>query len=152
MPDFALTSTAFDPGGAIPRRFTCDGEDVSPELSWSGAPDGAAALTLVVDDPDARGFVHWIVLDMAASATGALAHGVGVSPDAPAQGRNDFGKVGWGGPCPPSGAHHYAFTLYATAAPLNLPGQPDGSAVHAALADAQVLGKAVLEGTYRRGG
>ena len=73
MPDFALTSTSFDPGGAIPKRFTCDGEDVSPELSWSGAPDGTAALTLIVDDPDANGFVHWIVLDMAGSSTGALA-------------------------------------------------------------------------------
>ena len=78
MPDFALTSTAFDPGGAIPSRFTCDGEDVSPDLAWSGAPDGTTALTLVVDDPDARGWVHWIVLDMAGTATGGLPHGVGV--------------------------------------------------------------------------
>ena len=96
--------------------------------------------------------MHWIVLDMAGTATGALAHGVGVSPDAPAQGRNGFGKVGWGGPCPPSGTHHYAFTLYATAAPLSLPGQPDGSAVKQALDKAEVLGKATLTGTYRRGG
>ena len=152
MPDFALTSTSFDPGGAIPRRFTCDGEDVSPELSWSSAPDGTAALTLIVDDPDANGFVHWIVLDMAGSSTGALAHGVGVSPDAPAQGRNGFGKIGWGGPCPPSGTHHYAFTLYATAAPLALAGQPDGAEVKKALAKAEVLGKTTLTGTYRRGG
>ena len=152
MPDFALTSTSFDPGGAIPKRFTCDGEDVSPELSWSGAPEGTAALTLIVDDPDANGFVHWIVLDMTGSSTGALAHGVGVSPDAPAQGRNGFGKIGWGGPCPPSGTHHYAFTLYATAAPLALAGQPDGAEVRKALAKAEVLGKSALTGTYRRGG
>ena len=95
MPDFTLTSTAFEPGGAIPKRYTCDGEDGSPELEWAGAPDDTSALVLLVDDPDARGWVHWIVLDMAGTSTGALARGVGVSPDAPAQGRNDFGRFGW---------------------------------------------------------
>jgi Raf kinase inhibitor-like YbhB/YbcL family protein len=152
MPDFTLTSTAFEPGGAIPKRYTCDGEDGSPDLAWTGAPDGTGALTLVVDDPDARGWVHWIVLDMAGSSSGALARGVGVSPDAPAQGRNDFGRIGWGGPCPPSGTHRYAFTLYALSEPLALPGQPDGAAVRKALGDVTVLGMAVLEATYRRGG
>jgi Raf kinase inhibitor-like YbhB/YbcL family protein len=152
MPDFALTSTAFEPGAAIPKRFTCDGEDASPDLAWTGAPDGTGALVLLVDDPDARGWVHWIVLDMAGTSSGALARGVGVSPDAPAQGRNDFGRIGWGGPCPPSGTHHYDFTLYALAEPLNLPGQPDGGAVRKALDRANVLGKASLEATYHRGG
>jgi Raf kinase inhibitor-like YbhB/YbcL family protein len=152
MPDFALTSTAFEPGGAIPKRFTCDGEDGSPDLAWTGAPDGTGALVLLVDDPDARGWVHWIVLDMAGTSSGALARGVGVSPDAPAQGRNDFGRIGWGGPCPPSGTHRYDFTLYALAEPLSLPGQPDGGAVRKALDRANVLGKAVLEAKYQRGG
>ena len=152
MPDFTLTSTAVERGGAIPKRYTCDGEDGSPDLAWTGAPDGTGALTLLVDDPDARGWVHWIVLDMAGSSSGALARGVGVSPDAPVQGRNDFGRIGWGGPCPPSGTHRYAFTLYALAEPLGLAGQPDGAAVRKALDRAQVLGKAVLEATYRRGG
>jgi len=152
MPDFALTSTSFDAGGSIPKRFTCDGEDASPELAWTGAPDGTVALTLLVDDPDARHFVHWIVLDMTGASSGALPRGVGVSPDAPKQGRNDFGKVGWGGPCPPSGTHHYAFKLYATAAPLDLPGTPGGGDVRKALDKANVLGKATLEATYRRGG
>ncbi len=152
MPDFALTSTAFEPGGAIPKRFTCDGDDASPDLAWTGAPDGTGALVLIVDDPDARGWVHWIVLDMAGTSSGALARGVGVSPDAPAQGRNDFGRVGWGGPCPPSGTHRYDFTLYALDGPLNLPGQPDGGAVRKALSGANVLGKAVLEASYKRGG
>ena len=152
MPDFALTSTAFEPGGAIPKRFTCDGEDGSPDLAWTGAPDGTGALVLIVDDPDARGWVHWIVMDMAGTSTGALAQGVGVSPDAPAQGRNDFGRIGWGGPCPPSGTHRYDFTLYALAEPLSLPGQPDGGAVRKAIDRANVLGKAVLRATYQRGG
>ncbi len=152
MPAFTLTSTAFAAGDHIPRRFTCDGENVSPELAWTDAPDGTKALVLLVDDPDARGWVHWIVLDMAGTSSGALPHGVGASPDAPAQGRNDFGRVGWGGPCPPSGTHRYTFTLYALDAPLALPGTPDGGAVRAALRRATVLGTAVLEGRYRRGG
>ena len=72
-PTSRLTSTAFEPGGAIPKRYTCDGEDGSPDLEWAGAPDGTGALTLLVDDPDARGWVHWIVLDMAGPSSGALA-------------------------------------------------------------------------------
>lgn len=152
MPPFTLSSTDITAGDLIPRRFTCDGADVSPELEWSGVPDGAAALVLLVDDPDARGFVHWIVLDVTASATGALPRGVSTSPDAPAQGTNDFGRPGWGGPCPPSGTHRYVFTLYALAAPLNLAGAPRGSAVEKALGSAHVLGKAVLQARYRRGG
>ncbi len=151
MLDFVLTSSDFDAGGLIPKRYTCDGEDISPELAWAGTPSGAGALVLLVDDPDARGWVHWIVLDMPGSA-GLLARGVDTAPDAPTQGRNDFGRIGWGGPCPPSGTHRYTFTLYALGAPLALPGTPDGTAVRAALAKAQVLGKAVLEGRYRRVG
>jgi len=152
MSEFVLTSTSFEPGGSIPTRYTCDGADVSPELSWSGAPSGAAALVLLVSDPDARDFVHWIVLDMTGTASGALPRGIGTSPDAPAQGRNDFGRIGWGGPCPPSGTHRYTFTIYALAAPLALPGQPDGRAVRRALDGVEVLGTAVLEGRYRRTG
>jgi Raf kinase inhibitor-like YbhB/YbcL family protein len=152
MPEFVLTSTSFESGGSIPARFTCDGADISPELSWSGAPAGTSALVLVVDDPDARDFAHWIVLDMTGTASGALPQGIGTSPDAPAQGRNDFGRVGWGGPCPPSGTHRYRFTLYALAAPLALPGQPGGNTVRKALDGAQVLDTAVLEARYRRAG
>ncbi len=152
MSEFVLTSTSFQSGESIPRQYTCDGADVSPELSWSGAPSATAALVLLVDDPDAHDFVHWIVLDMTGTASGALPQGTGTSPDAPTQGRNDFGHVGWGGPCPPSGTHRYTFTLYALAAPLALPGQPDGTAVRKALDGADVLATAVLEGRYRRAG
>jgi Raf kinase inhibitor-like YbhB/YbcL family protein len=152
MPDFALTSTAFAAGASIPRRFSCDGEDVSPDLAWAGAPAGTAALVLVVDDPDARGFVHWLVLDITGSLSGALPLGVSASPDAPAQGTNDFGRIGWGGPCPPSGEHRYTFTLYALSAPLGIAGAPRARDVRAALARAQVLGTAVLSARYRRGG
>jgi Raf kinase inhibitor-like YbhB/YbcL family protein len=146
---FTLTSTAFREGGAIPRKFSCDGADVSPTLDWAGAPDGAKALALIVDDPDARGFVHWVVFDMTASRTGGLAEGISASPDAPPQGRNDFGKVGWGGPCPPSGTHHYRFTLLALDRLLDLTGAARAADVRRA-ADGHVLGQAVLHGTYKR--
>jgi Raf kinase inhibitor-like YbhB/YbcL family protein len=148
---FTLTSTAFDEGGAIPRKFSCDGEDVSPALSWDGAPDGAAAFALIVDDPDARGFVHWVVFDMTGSQSGGLAEAVSASPDAPRQGRNGFGRIGWGGPCPPSGTHHYRFTLLALDGPLGLTGTPSAADVRGA-AKGHTLGEATLTGTYHRGG
>jgi Raf kinase inhibitor-like YbhB/YbcL family protein len=147
---FELSSTSFAPGGQIPARFTCDGEDVSPDLSWAGAPDDTVALVLVVDDPDARGFTHWIVYDMTGSDSGALPLGVSASPDAPPQGTNDFGRIGWGGPCPPSGEHRYRFTLSALAAPLELTGGPRAADLRAALDEADVLATAVLEARYRR--
>jgi len=146
---FTLTSTAFAEGEAIPQKFSCDGANVSPQLAWTGTPSGAGALVLVVDDPDARGFVHWIVLDLP-GADGALPEGVSPTTDSPQQGSNGFGKVGWGGPCPPSGTHHYNFTLTAIAAPLGLAGNPTAQDVAAALGGAKVLGKATLTATYRR--
>jgi Raf kinase inhibitor-like YbhB/YbcL family protein len=147
---FSLTSSAFADGAAIPAEYSCQGADVSPELSWTGAPAGAGALVLVVDDPDARDFTHWLVLDIDPT-TGGLPKDVSPSAAQPQQGRNGFGRVGWGGPCPPSGTHRYRFTLYAMAAPLGLAGHPDRSAVEAALARGEVLGNVVLTGTYRKG-
>jgi hypothetical protein len=147
---FTLTSIAFGEGDSIPREFSCDGTNVSPPIAWTGVPSGAAALVLVVDDPDARGFVHWIVLDLPGTDDN-LPKGVSPTAESPQQGRNDFGNVGWGGPCPPSGTHHYHFTLAAIAAPLGLAGQPNGQDAAAALAGADVLGQAILTGTYRRG-
>jgi hypothetical protein len=146
---FAMTSTSFGEGDAIPQEFSCDGTNVSPLLSWTGVPSGAGALVLVVDDPDARGFVHWLVLDLDGT-DGALPKGVAPTADSPQQGRNDFGNVGWGGPCPPSGTHRYDFTLTAIATPLGLTGQPSGRDVAAALSRADVVGQATLSGTYRR--
>ena len=146
---FVLTSTSFGEGDAIPREFTCDGTNTSPPLSWTGVPSGAGALVLVVDDPDARGFVHWIALDLVGT-DGNLPKGISPTADTPQQGRNDFGKAGWGGPCPPSGTHRYRFTLTAIAEPLGLEGKPSGADVAAALAEAEVLEEATLSGTYRR--
>ena len=152
MPDqdgFRLTSTAFEEGGAIPRRHTCDGEDVSPELSWRDAPDDVAAMALVMDDPGARGFAHWVVVDMTGSASGALTEGVSESVDAPQQGKNSFGRIGYSGPCPPSGTHRYAFKLYALSEQLALAGTPTADEVRDAL-PGRVLAEATLTGTYTR--
>jgi len=145
---FVLTSTAFADGDPIPDEYTCRGQDVSPELAWTGVPAGTAALVLFVDDPDGRDWVHWTVLDLP-TGDGELPQAVSPAADPPQQGRNDFGKTGYGGPCPPSGNHHYRFTLYALAAPLGLSGHPDGSTVRAALSGSTVLGQATLVGTRR---
>ena len=122
-----------------------------PPLEWRGAPDGAISLALIVDDPDARGFIHWVAFDLVASLTGGLTEGVSSSPDAPPQGVNDFGQVGWGGPCPPSGTHRYRFRLYALDAALGLTGTPKATDLRAAM-EGHIVGEAELVGTYRRGG
>jgi Raf kinase inhibitor-like YbhB/YbcL family protein len=113
-----LTSSAFHDGQAIPKKYTCDGQDVSPELAWSGAPGETKSMALIVDDPDAPAgvWVHWVIYDLPPDARGLpevvprdreLRNGA-------RQGKNDFGKIGYGGPCPPSGpAHRYFFKLYA---------------------------------------
>ena len=106
---------------------------------------------LVVDDPDAGGFVHWLVLDMPPDHA-SLARGAGKAGGSVQQGTNGFGSAAWGGPCPPSGDHHYRFTLYALAAPLGLHGAPGVGPVREALGHAKVLGRAVVNAHYRRGG
>jgi hypothetical protein len=146
---FELTSPAFAAGAEIPRKYTCDGDDVSPALEWHDAPDDAAALALIVDDPDARGWIHWVLFDMDASQTGGVAEGVSASPDAPAQGVNDFDRLGWGGPCPPSGTHRYRFTLFALDALLALPDAPKAGAVRAAM-EGHVVDQAELVAGYTR--
>jgi Raf kinase inhibitor-like YbhB/YbcL family protein len=149
MADFTLESTAFEPGGAIPPRHTCEGEDTSPPLSWSDPPDGTRSLALVVDDPDAPvgTFTHWVAWGIDPS-TGRL--GEGGSP--PFAGRNDFGSLGWRGPCPPKGhgRHRYFFRLHALDA--EVPGLERGTAkedLERAIAG-HVLGVAELVGTYER--
>jgi Raf kinase inhibitor-like YbhB/YbcL family protein len=146
---FNLSSTAFSDGDTIPKRFTCDGEDTSPDLTWSGAPDGTQALSLIVTDPAARDFVHWLVYDVDGTPSGGLPAGVSSSPDAPSQGTNSFGRLGYGGPCPPSGTHRYRFTLHALDQPLELTGAPRIGELQAAM-DGHVIGEATLSGTYHR--
>jgi Raf kinase inhibitor-like YbhB/YbcL family protein len=145
---FTISSSAFGDGEAIPARYSCRGQDVSPVLRWTGVPAGAAALVLFVDDPDGHDWVHWTVLDLPAT-DGGLPEGVQPTANHPHQGTNDFHKVGYGGPCPPSGTHHYRFTLYALAQQLGLDGHPDGATVRRALAGAQVVARTTLTGTFR---
>ncbi len=150
---FSLRSDAFGEGEAIPSRFTCDGEDVSPALSWSGVPEGTQAFTLIMDDPDAPVgvFTHWVVFNLPASAQ-SLPEGIPTSElldTGGVQGRNDFGRTGYGGPCPPGGTHHYRFFAYALDAALDL----DAGASKRELLDAMrnhTLGEVQLTGTYSR--
>jgi Raf kinase inhibitor-like YbhB/YbcL family protein len=146
---FRLVSTAFSDGGAIPTHFTCDGEDASPDLTWSGAPEQTQSLALIVTDPDARGFVHWLAYDLTGAPSGGLPAAVSSSPDAPSQGTNSFGKLGYGGPCPPSGTHHYTFVLYALDRALELTGAPRIDEIRSAM-QAHVLAETRLTGTYPR--
>ncbi len=144
--DLVLRSSAFDDGASIPVRYTCDAEDVSPPLSWSGIPEQTGAFALIVRDSDADGFVHWVLTDIPANVT-SLPDGMGDTVGI--AGRNDFGRVGWGGPCPPSGQHHYEFTLYALTGPLQLDGAPAADDVDRALG-ANLLAEARLAGNYTR--
>ena len=148
MAGFALTSPSFVEGGQIPVRHSCDGQDLSPALSWHDGPPTTAAYALIVEDPDARGFVHWVVFDIPGGESGTLPEGIGAA-DRPPQGRNDFGRTGWGGPCPPGGTHHYRFTLLALSGKLGLAGTPSAQDVRAAAAGL-TLGQTVLTGTYTR--
>ena len=122
---FQLTTTAFQDGGAIPRKFTCDGTDVSPELVWTDPPAGTHAFAVIMDDPDAPAgtWVHWVLYDTPADAR-RLAEGIaknGQLPDGSRQGHNNFGQLGYNGPCPPRGSvHRYFFKLYALASKTNL--------------------------------
>ena len=141
-----LSSDAFADGGAIPSQYTCDGGDVSPPLSWSTGPDEVGAYTVVVRDPDAGGFVHWVLTDIPHDVT-ALPEGQGDTVGIP--GQNDFGRVGWGGPCPPSGEHRYEFKIYALSAPLDLDGAPTADDVDRGLGD-KVMAEGVLTGVYAR--
>jgi hypothetical protein len=145
---FRLTSPAFAGGAAIPVKFSCDGAGISPEIAWSGAPAGTQAYALTVVDPDASGFVHWIVYDIPVAA-GSLPENVGTASTAPPQGKNGRGARGYTGPCPPSGTHHYVFSLFALDAPLGLSGTPDLAQLQTAIRD-HTLGMAVLKGTYKR--
>jgi hypothetical protein len=148
MAGFVLTSPSFDEGGAIPVRHSCDGANVSPALAWQGAPQGTVSFALIVDDPDARGFIHWVAFDIPGGSGGSLAEGLR-AVDALSQGRNDFGKAGYGGPCPPSGTHHYRFTLWALKSRLGLSGTPSAAEVRTALTT-KILGQTSLSGTYTR--
>jgi Raf kinase inhibitor-like YbhB/YbcL family protein len=154
---FILTSSAFDHKGEIPRKFTCDGRDISPPLSWHGMPENTRSLALIVDDPDApdpaaptRVFVHWLVFDIPASTT-SLAEAASTKslPGATLQGMNDWSRVEYGGPCPPIGRHRYFFKLYALDVTRLSLDEPDKKTLEATM-QPHIIGKAELIGTYKR--
>jgi Raf kinase inhibitor-like YbhB/YbcL family protein len=151
----AITSAAFADGGAIPKRYTCDGDDVPPPLAWSGAPAGTKAFALVVDDPDApdpmapqRTWVHWVLYDIPAAAT-SLPEG-GALPAGTRQGRNDWERTSYGGPCPPVGRHRYFHKLYALDTLLGDLGEPAKADLEKAM-KGHVLAEARIVGTYEKG-
>jgi Raf kinase inhibitor-like YbhB/YbcL family protein len=154
--EMALTvlSSAFQEGDKIPAKYTCEGQDVSPPLAWSEPPAGTRSLALIVDDPDAPGgvFTHWLLFNIppdsrelpeavptqAELASGAL------------QGKTDFGRIGYGGPCPPPGRpHRYQFTLYALDQPLDLEGGASKKQLLSAM-EGHILAQGQLTGTYQR--
>jgi Raf kinase inhibitor-like YbhB/YbcL family protein len=147
-------SSASLPDGKVPREYTCDGNDASPPLSWTAPPDGTKSLTLTVTDPDAPGgtFTHWVLFDLPAGST-ALPRDVphqGQLSDGSRQGRNDFGKLGYGGPCPPRGTpHRYVFTLYALDRALDATAGSERLQVEGAM-DGHVLARAELTAQYGR--
>ncbi len=150
---FEISSAAFAGGAAIPSRYTCDGEDISPPLAWRGAPEGTRAFALICDDPDAPAgtWIHWVIYDIPATETGlaeatprreTLASGA-------RQGLNSWGRVGYNGACPPRSTHRYYFTLYALDAPTGLgPGVRRDDLLRALRS--HILGEARLMGTYTR--
>ena len=152
-----LRSSAFVHDGEINSRYTCDGRDLSPPLSWTGVPDGTKSLALIVDDPDApdpkaprRVYVHWVLYNVPPQAPG-LAEAVATAhlPAGTREGLNDWGRTGYGGPCPPIGRHRYFHKLYALDTVLPDLKRPTKAQLLAAL-DGHVLAQAELIGTYQR--
>jgi Raf kinase inhibitor-like YbhB/YbcL family protein len=144
---FSLTSSAFEEGATIPRRFTCDGDDLAPPLAWADAPAGTRSFALILDDPDAPHgtFTHWLLYDIPAATTELTDQALGRVL------QNDFGRAGYGGPCPPvgHGPHRYRFTLHALDVPsLTLRGRTR-EALDRAL-QTHTLGTARLTGRYER--
>ncbi|MGH2691892.1 MAG: YbhB/YbcL family Raf kinase inhibitor-like protein [Actinomycetota bacterium] len=146
LDEFELSSPAFEDGGPIPEEFSCDGDDLSPPIEWSGVPDGTAELLLTLVDPDTPSgvFTHWSVFSMDPSSDGAPQDAV---PEGALQGTNDFGEASYGGPCPPEGqAHTYIFTLAALPEPSGLASGASPSEVDSALQRA--VATTTLTGTY----
>lgn len=152
---FQLRSNAFQPEGNIPPRFTCEGDNISPELTWTGAPEGTKSFALIVHDPDAPragGYTHWVVFNIPATVTHIVENAPkdGKLASGGSQGKNDDGSLGYTGPCPPSGTHRYYFRIYALDKELNLSSGADKATLEKAL-HGHVLGQAECMGRYRRG-
>ncbi len=148
MADLDVTSMALGEGQAIPAQYTCDGEDRSPPLAWSGAPEDSRFAAILVTDPDAGGFIHWSAANVEGSN---LAEGASGLATAGVEGSNGFGRTGWGGPCPPSGEHRYVFTVYALSERLDIGPGFDADQLRSQMRG-KVLAQGQLMGRYRRAG
>lgn len=150
-----FTSPAFAHQGEIPRKHTCDGQDVSPALDWSRLPEGTKSLALIVDDPDAPDpeapkmtWVHWVLYNLPPTSTG-LPEEVKDLPPGTLEGLNDWKRTGYGGPCPPIGRHRYFHKLYALKEMLPDLGRPTKAALEGSM-EGKILAAAQLVGTYQR--
>jgi hypothetical protein len=148
-----LTSPAFQAGQGIPRKHTCQGGDASPALQWGEPPPGTQSFALIMDDPDAPAgtWVHWVLYNIPAAAR-QLAEGLPAKPDLPdgsRQGKNSWPRLGYGGPCPPSGTHRYTFKLYALDGKLDLPAGSTKEQLLKAM-QGRILAQGELMGTYRK--
>ena len=148
-----ITSSAFSEGEMIPTGYTCDGPDVSPDLAWTGVPETTQSLALICDDPDAPmgTWVHWVLFNIPPGARGLPGE---ISPDAALEngarhGTNDFGRLGYGGPCPPGGTHRYFFKLYALDTELDLASGITKAQIIEAM-EGHILAEAQLMGKYKR--
>lgn len=157
-PMFALTSSAFTSGAKIPKKYTCEGDDASPAIAWSGAPASAKSFALIVDDPDAPDpsapkmtWVHWVVYNIPA-AVAALAENASSAalPSGAVEGRNDFKRSRYGGPCPPIGRHRYYFKLYALDIVIAANAASDKASLEKAM-QGHIVAHAELMGTYQKG-
>jgi len=150
----SISSQAFQEGESIPARFTCEGDDVSPPLSWDEPPQGTRSFALIMDDPDAPVgvFTHWVILNIPPDSR-KLPEALATQAELPGgarQGKNDFGRTGYGGPCPPPGRpHRYRFTLYALDQPLELKAGASKKQVLEAMSG-HILAQGQLTGTYQR--
>jgi Raf kinase inhibitor-like YbhB/YbcL family protein len=152
---FQIKSPAFNAEGDIPSRFTCEGDDISPELSWTGAPQATKSFALIAHDPDAPragGWTHWVAFNIPANTSRIPENAPksGSLPGGGVQGRNDGGKQGYMGPCPPSGTHRYYFRLYALNTTLDLSDKAAKSDLEKAMRS-HIVGQAELMGRYKKG-
>ena len=155
---FNIQSSAFDNNGEIPKQYTCEGQDISPPLSWSDVPEGTKSLVLIIDDPDAPDprapkmtWVHWVVYNLPPDATGLdeAASTSGALPAGTEQGINDWKNRGYGGACPPIGRHRYFHKLYALDTRLDTINNPTKSAIESAMKD-HVIEATGIVGTYEK--
>ena len=153
--DMIITSSAFSHNCAIPKTYTCEGRDTSPPLAWKGIPESARSLALIVDDPDAPDpraprmtWVHWVLYNLPADGTG-LPEGARALPPGTREGRNDWKRTGYGGPCPPIGRHRYFHKLHALDVELPDLQQPTKAQLEQAMRG-HVLAEAQLVGTYQK--